>query len=135
MKTLTVEAHINNLSKVLDFIDSELDNSSCSRKTLMQINIAVEELFANVASYAYPMRTGGISIDVEVESDPGKVTITFTDSGIPYNPLLREDPDITLPAEERSIGGLGVFIVKETMDSMTYERKDDHNIVTISKHF
>ena len=97
----------------------------------MQIDVAVEEIFVNVASYAYEGKEGNCQI--EVDADPGNqyVTITFTDEGIPYNPLAKEDPDVTLSAEEREIGGLGIFIVKKSMDKTAYERKDNKNIFSM----
>ena len=135
MKTLTVKADIANLGKVLSFIDSELEKTDCGIKTGMQINIAVEELFVNVAHYAYPPGTGDVTIGIEIYDDPGMVEITFTDTGIPYDPLSKDDPDVTLSAEDRRIGGLGIYMVKKSMDLMKYERTDGHNIVTISKYF
>lgn len=135
MKTLTVKADIANLGKVLAFIDSELEKTDCGIKTGMQINIAVEELFVNVAHYAYTPGTGDVTIGIEIYDDPGMVEITFTDTGIPYDPLSKDDPDVTLSAEDRRIGGLGIYMVKKSMDLMKYERANGHNIVTISKFF
>lgn len=137
MKTITTEAKVDNLAEVLSFLDAELENADCGMKETMQIDIAVEELFVNVSSYAYSPGSGEITVSIEINSnnDSNQAVITLTDSGIPYNPLLREDPDITLSAEERSIGGLGIFMVKESMDEMRYQRADDHNIVTIIKNF
>ena len=135
MNTLTVEAKIANLGKVLAFIESELERTDCGIKTGMQISIAVEELFVNVAHYAYSPGTGDITIGVEIFDDPGMIEITFTDTGIPYDPLSKDDPDVTLSAEDRKIGGLGIYMVKKSMDLMEYERIDGKNIVTISKYF
>ena len=135
MKTLTVKADIANLGKVLAFIDSELEKTDCGIKTGMQINIAVEELFVNVAHYAYTPGTGDVTIGIEIYDDPGMVEIIFTDTGIPYDPLSKDDPDVTLSAEDRRIGGLGIYMVKKSMDLMKYERANGHNIVTISKYF
>lgn len=134
MKTLNIEAKVDNLSKVLSFIDEELDKSDCSIKAEMQINIAVEELFVNVAHYAYAPETGDISISIDFTDDPAAVVITLTDTGIPYNPVLKKDPDIGLSAEEREVGGLGIYMVKKSMDLLTYEHKDGRNIVTIIKY-
>ena len=135
MNTLTIEAKIANLSKVLAFVDGELEKTDCGIKACMQIDIAVEELFVNVAHYAYAPDTGDVRIDVEIFDDPGMVEITFTDSGIPYDPLSKADPDVTLSAEERRIGGLGIYMVKKSMDMMKYKRIDGCNVVTISKYF
>lgn len=134
MKTLTIEARIDNLDEVIEFIDSELENSGCSMKAQLQINVAVEELFVNVSSYAYTGHHGDISISIRVLDDPAMAEITLTDSGMPYDPLAKEDPDTGLSAEERAIGGLGIFMVKHIMDIMKYEYKDGNNIVTIAKY-
>lgn len=135
MNTLTVEAKIANLGKVLAFVESELEKTDCGIKACMQISIAVEELFVNVAHYAYTPGTGDVTIRVESYDDPGLVEITLTDSGIPYDPLSKDDPDVTLSAEDRKIGGLGIYMVKKSMDHMKYERVDGKNVVTISKYF
>lgn len=135
MNTLTVEAKIANLGKVLAFVESELEKTDCGIKASMQISIAVEELFVNVAHYAYTPGTGDVTIGVESYDDPGLVEITLTDSGIPYDPLSKDDPDVTLSAEDRKIGGLGIYMVKKSMDLMKYERIDGKNVVTISKYF
>ena len=102
-------------------------------KTQMQIDIAVEELFVNIAHYAYNPEVGPVTIRVEVQKEPLAVTVTFIDHGVPYDPLAKEDPDITLSAEERQIGGLGIFMVKKSMDDIAYEYKDGQNILYIKK--
>ncbi len=135
MNTLTVEAKIANLGKVLAFVESELEKTDCGIKTGMQISIAVEELFVNVAHYAYTPGTGDVTIGIETHDDPGLIEITLTDTGIPYDPVSKDDPDVTLSAEDRKIGGLGIYMVKKSMDLMRYERIDGKNIVTISKYF
>lgn len=134
MKTLNTKAKVDNLDEVISFIDAELEKAGCSMKTQMQINIAVEELFVNVSNYAYSQGIGDISISIAVHADPEMAEIILSDSGIPYDPLAKEDPDIGLPAEKRQIGGLGIFMVKKTMDMMTYERRDGKNVVTITKY-
>ena len=106
---------------------------NCSTKIQTQIDIAVEELFVNIAHYAYKPDTGPATVRVEVEKEPPAICITFIDHGVPYDPLAREDPDITLSAEERRIGGLGIFMVKKSMDSIEYEYKDGQNILHIRK--
>ena len=102
-------------------------------KVQMQIDIAVEEIFTNIARYAYAPGEGSAVIGVLAE--PGRAEITFSDTGMPYNPLLREDPDVTLAAEEREIGGLGIFMVKKTMDEMRYEYSTGQNLLTLVKTF
>ena len=130
---LTIEAKKENLPEVTEFIDLKLEEAQCSMKAQMQIDIAVEELFVNIASYAYAPGTGQATVRIEIEDDPKTATITFTDEGVAYDPLAKEDPDITLSAEERGIGGLGIFMVKKSMDDMRYEYKDGKNILQIVK--
>lgn len=130
--TLTLDAAVENLEKVLAFLDEQLEEQGCPMRTQFEIDVAAEELFVNVASYAY--ESGGqVRVDVLFEENPRAVKICFADRGIPYNPLEREDPDITLPAEQRDIGGLGIFMVKKSMDGMTYEYADGENRTTIYK--
>ena len=131
MKELTTEASTDKLDEVLGFIDEILDEWDCPMKTQTQINIAVEEIFVNIAHYAYKAHNGQARITVTRKGYDAE--ITFTDSGTPYNPLEREDPDVTLSAEERQIGGLGIYIVKKSMDSVSYEHRDNNNVLTISK--
>ena len=102
-------------------------------KTQMQIDVAVEEVFVNIASYAYTPGIGSATVRIESSQDPAAVTITFIDRGIPYNPLLKEDPDVTLSAEERAIGGLGIYMVKKAVDDISYVYRDGQNILSISK--
>ena len=133
MSELTIEAKTENLEKVLAFVDKHLEEKECAIKVQMQIDVAVEELFVNIAQYAYDSDTGMVTIQVEIQEEPLAVMITFIDNGVPYNPLAKEDPDITLAAEERQIGGLGIYMVKKTMDDITYEYKDGQNILRIRK--
>ena len=125
---ITIEAINSNLDKVNDFIFKDLD---LDPKTTMQITLSVEEIFTNIANYAYPGGTGNATVRVNCENDV--LTITFIDSGIKYNPLENDEPDITLDATDRPIGGLGVFLVKKNMDSVEYEYKNNQNILTMSK--
>ena len=134
MKELTLEAKVANLQQVLDFVDENLTSMRCPMKILMQIDVAVEEIFVNVASYAYTPNTGSVTIRMDLQEKPRAVVITFIDSGIPYNPLAKEDPDVSLSAEERSIGGLGIFMVKKTMDKMEYEYTDKKNVLKMYKN-
>lgn len=133
MNTLTVEAKVHNLNKVLEFIGDELRKAGCKMKYIMQIEVAVEELFVNIAHYAYFPRTGEVTIGITVHNDPSVAEVTFVDSGIPFDPLAKSDPDVTLDAQKRAIGGLGIFMVKKSMDDMEYEYRDGLNITTIRK--
>ena len=131
MKEIVLDAKVDNLPQLLSIIDEELENAGCSMKGQMQIDVAVEEIFVNVASYAYEDGNGSCTIHVDTDPVNTYVTITFIDEGIPYNPLAKEDPDVTLSADEREIGGLGIFIVKKSMDKTAYERKDNKNVFSM----
>ena len=133
MKELILEAKTDNLTKVLEFVDNELERLNCPMKIQLQINVAVEEIFVNISNYAYHPEIGEATIQVEVEDEPLTVCLTFIDNGVPYDPLAKNDPDVTLSAEERQIGGLGIFIVKKSMDDVSYEYKDGKNILRL-KH-
>ena len=132
-REVTMDATDANLAAALDFVGAELDAMDCPMKSRMQIDVAVEELFVNVAHYAYAPETGKITLRVTTKRDPDVAEITFIDSGMPYDPLAKPDPDVTLAAEDRPIGGLGIFMVKKTMDDMRYEYRDGQNILTIVK--
>ena len=134
MKELTVAATIENIETVTDFVDAQLEELDCPMKAEMQINVAIDELFSNIAHYAYHPETGEATVAVEVIKNPLAVEITFIDNGKPYDPLQNADPDVTLSAEERAIGGLGIFIVKKSMDDIAYEYKDGKNILKIKKN-
>ena len=133
MAELTLQASLEKLDEVLAFVEENLEKNDCPMKVLMQVQIAVEEIFVNIAHYAYDSEQGTATIRVEVGGDPFQVIITFIDQGVPYDPLQKEDPDVTLSAEDRQIGGLGIFMVKKSMDDVKYEYKDGKNILTISK--
>ena len=133
MKELTVVATVENIEVVTEFVNEQLEALDCPMKAQIQIDIAIDELFSNIAHYAYNPAVGNATVRVEVSEDPLAVVITFIDNGIPYDPLAKEDPDITLSAEERKIGGLGIYMVKKSMDDITYEYKDGQNILAIKK--
>ena len=128
---LVIDALTDNLEKVTDFVYSCLEGYDCPIKTLMQIDLGVEEIFVNIASYAYEGGAGKAEVSVDVSD--GIASITLADSGKPYNPLEKADPDITLPLAERDIGGYGIFITKKAMDEVYYDYKNGHNILTMVK--
>lgn len=130
---IEIKALTENLQELISFVDGHLEDMGVSMKAQMQIDIAVEELFVNIAHYAYAPDVGEAVISVAKDKEKNQISITFADSGKPYNPLEKPDPDVTLSAEERSIGGLGIFMVKKSMDDMHYEYKDGQNILTITK--
>jgi len=134
MKELTINATVENIPAVTAFVDEQLEAFDCPMKAQMQIDIAIDELFSNIAYYAYNPDVGPATVRVEVVEDPMAVVITFIDNGVPYDPLAREDPDTTLSAEERDLGGLGIYMVKKSMDEVTYEYKDGQNILKIKKN-
>ena len=134
MKELTTTATIENIQTVTDFVNEQLEALSCPMKAMMQIDIAIDELFGNIAHYAYNPEVGSATVRVEVAEEPLSVIITFIDNGVPFDPLATEDPDVTLSVEERGVGGLGVYMVKKSMDEITYAYKNGQNILTIKKH-
>lgn len=130
---LSLPAQAERLPEVLSFLERHLEESTCPMKTQMQITVAAEEIFVNIASYAYPSGTGMAVIRLEISSEPTAAVITFLDSGCPFDPLAKADPDVSLPAEKRSIGSLGIFMTKKLMDDVKYEYRDGQNVLTITK--
>ncbi|MCM1106028.1 MAG: ATP-binding protein [Blautia sp.] len=133
MKEMTVDATLESIPLITDFVDEQLEQLECPMKAQAQIDIAIDELFSNIVHYAYHPGTGPATVRVEVLEEPLSVVITFIDQGVPYDPLAKEDPDVTLSAEEREPGGLGIYIVKKNMSEITYEYKDGKNILRIRK--
>ena len=123
------------LDEVIEFIDEQLEQADCPIKIQMQLDIAVEEIFVNVAHYAYHPDVGEVEIKVEITENPKAAVVTFLDSGKPFNPLEKPDPDITLSLEERKVGGLGIFMVKKTMDDVKYVFVIGHNCLELTKRF
>lgn len=134
MKEMTVEAAVENIEIVTQFITGELEKLNCPAKAEMQIIVAIDELFGNIARYAYSPKIGKATVRVEIEDDPLSVIITFIDNGVPFNPLELDDPDTDAPADERKIGGLGIFMVKKTMNMVEYEYSQGQNILKIKKN-
>jgi len=131
VKSLIVDATIENLNAVNEFIDGFLEENGCTARAQMQIDLAVEEIYVNIANYAYGDSVG--KAEVTIENHNSEVMIVFSDSGVPYNPLEKADPDITASADDRQIGGLGIFLTKKNMDAVSYEYKDGKNILTMKK--
>ena len=130
-KVLTVDADVGSLEQVNAFFDNILEQADCPMKAQMQIRLAAEEIFVNIAHYAYGEGKGKAEICAFVADDVFEAR--FRDSGIPFDPLKKADPDTTLGAKERPIGGLGIFLVKKNMDEVTYAREDNCNVLTIRK--
>jgi len=133
MKELVLKALVENIPQVIAFVDEQLEALDCPMKIQLQIDMAIDEIFCNIASYAYGETPGEASVLFDYDEEKRQVSITFADSGIPFNPLEMEEPDVTLSAAERKIGGLGIFLVKKTMDDMIYQREDEKNLLTIRK--
>lgn len=127
------KAALSDIDAVTEFVGGEMEKFDCPMKTVVQMNIAIDELFSNIVRYGYPDGPGPVTVKFIAHEDSKTVYIRFEDEGIPYNPLVKEDPDTTLSADDRTIGGLGIFIVKKTMDDMKYKYEDGKNILTIKK--
>jgi len=134
MKELSIKAEMGNLGTVQDFVRTELEKNNCDFMIQMQIEIAIEEVYSNIANYAYEYGGGMAIIRCEVSGSPLQAAIQFLDNGKPHNPLIKEDPDIIIAAEDRPIGGLGIFMIKQSMDSVEYSYENSMNILTIKKN-
>ena len=134
LKEITMDAIMGNLDDALTFIDDYLDEFGCSAKSKMQVDLAAEEIFVNIAQYSYSSGIGNVTIRIGLSEDHSQVSITFIDSGIPYDPLTKDDPDVTLPVEERQVGGLGIFLIKKYTDDIRYKYAEGCNNLTIVKN-
>ena len=135
MEKITVDALLENLQAVVDFATEKLEARDCSMKVVMQTELVIEEIFVNIASYAYHPEIGPATFCMEFEENPNSVLMTFIDGGKPYNPLEQKAPDTTLSIEERDVGGLGIFLVKKNVDEIAYEYTDGKNILRMKKLF
>ena len=135
MKELTVEAIVEQIETVTEFVNAELEKLDCPMKARIQLDIAIDEIVSNIAYYAYGEKTGTVTVRIEALQEENGVQLMFLDSGVPYDPLTRQDPDISAEIEERKEGGLGIFLVRKTMDDMKYDYKDGQNCLTIRKSF
>ena len=133
MEKLKLQAIEDNLSKVTDWVETFLRQETAEEKSISEFLIAVDELFINVCHYAYGEKIGEVEFALEMREEPKRVRLVMKDRGIAFDPYSREDPDITLSAEERKIGGLGIFMVKDFMDHVDYEYRESQNIITLEK--
>ena len=133
MKELTVDAVLENIPSVTAFIDGQLEALDCSMKAQMQIDVAIDELFSNIARYAYPDGPGKATVGIEFDEENRMCSVVFSDEGIPFDPLAQQAPDTSLPLMDRPFGGLGFFLVKKTMDAVEYRHENGRNILTIRK--
>ena len=134
-KELVTAAKVEKLPSVNDFVAGLLEDTGCSPKVQMQLELVVEEIFVNIASYAYGGGEGEAVLRGRILTDPAGLELIFMDKGTPYDPLARTDPDVDAAMEDRNIGGLGIFLVKKNVDAIHYEYKDGQNILSIRKNF
>lgn len=135
MKYLTLAARLPELERAMAFIEEELLAAGCPDRARLQLALAAEEVFVNIASYAYPEAYGTVCLALSVSGRPPAATLTFTDSGQPYNPLDQPEPDLGLTAAARDIGGLGIYLVRQNVDSLCYQFVDGKNVLTLKKAF
>jgi serine/threonine-protein kinase RsbW len=135
MKELKIPAKLEYLDTVNAFFEDNMINEGFTSKDMASIYVVIEEIFVNIASYSYAPYEGDVQIELNLRKDPLEVEFKFKDTGKQYNPLEKQDPDVLLDIMDRQIGGLGIFLVKEIMDDVQYEYKDDMNILTLKKCF
>jgi len=133
MRELTLPAIVGNIETVTDFVNEYLEEVGCPMKVQMQIAVVIDEIFSNIAYYAYAPSVGDVTVSVAANKETKVLMLSFADRGVAYNPLVKEDPDVTLSAEERQIGGMGIFMVKKLMDDITYEYVEGRNVLTVWK--
>ena len=134
MQERTFPAIIESIPLVTAWIDETLEQLDCSMKAQMQIDVAIDEIFGNIAHYAYPGKEGSAKVQLDFQAEARMFSITFVDQGVPFDPLSQKEPDTSLGSEERQIGGLGIFLVKKTMDEVRYQYRDGSNILFLKKH-
>jgi anti-sigma regulatory factor (Ser/Thr protein kinase) len=133
-KQLQVRADVGNFPEVSEFVEQCLEECGCAARAKLQLLVAVEEIFVNIAQYGYPDGPEEVFVDFHLEEGLSPLAcVCFSDRGIPFDPFSRPDPDVTLSAEERGIGGLGIYMVKQSMDTVSYEYRDGKNVVTIKR--
>lgn len=132
-RELTFPATIESIEAVTDFVNEYLEEIGCPMKAQMQLAVVIDEIFSNIAHYAYAPATGDAIVSVDFDSQSGSIVLSFSDEGVRYNPLTNIDPDITLSADERQIGGMGIFMVKKLTDQMVYEYTEGKNVLTVWK--
>lgn len=133
-KELTIEAKIENVDKVISFINATLQEHGCTFDMMQRIDLALEEMLVNISNYAYPGETGKAHVAISFP-DEGVVQLDIRDSGVPYDPTKREDPQVTIPLKQRKKGGLGIYMTKMVMDEMNYEHREGVNHTILKKVF
>lgn len=137
MKEIKVNADVKNLDSVLQFMNEVIEPYNCSVEIQFQLELALEEAYVNIAHHAYPNDVGSTIIRCDVVEKDDKsnlLVIDILDQGIPYNPIEHNDPNINSSAEERDIGGLGIYMIKNSMDALSYSYENEHNVFTIEKY-
>ena len=131
-RSITLPNDIATITQLSEFVETVCEEKGLDMALTMNLNLALEEAVVNVMSYAYPDSQGDVKVDIMI--DDQKVVSILTDSGIPFDPTQKGDVDTTLPAEERPIGGLGIHLVKQIMDKVSYQYVDNQNILTLEKN-
>jgi len=132
-RELTLPATVDNIETVTDFVNEYLDEIGCSMKIQMQIAVVIDELFSNIAYYAYAPSVGDATVSIDYNEEAAEIELIFVDCGVKFNPLEKDEPDVTLSAAERTIGGMGIFMVKKLMDDIAYEYVNGYNVLIIRK--
>ena len=135
MREIKVAAFRPDIDKIITCVEEMLEDAGCPMKTVFQINTVIDEVFTNIADYAYGPKGGEATVRIEILPEPRRLWLEFSDAGIPFDPLAKEDPDVTLSAEERTVGGLGIFLVKKLMDKVGYAYSGGRNVLTMEKAF
>lgn len=133
MKELTVGASFDQIEVVTDFVNETLEALGGSVRARLQLDVAIDEIMSNIVRYAYSPGTGSVTVRLEALENPPAVRLSFIDRGVPYDPFTARQPDVSAPAEERAVGGLGIYLVRKTMDEVRYEYLDGQNILHITK--
>jgi len=133
MDPITVPAYKENLADVLEFIRSKMQAFPHQESSLLQLELSVEEAYVNIASYAYPEEPGEVTVGLKIDENPLVVTVELIDTGIQFNPLEKEDPNISLGIDDKKPGGLGILLIKHNVDQVHYQYLDGRNILTIQK--
>jgi len=131
MNTIELPAIMDNLEEGIDFILAGIEQAGVDQKMLFQLRLACEEVIVNVINYAYPDSKGSMQISYDISDN--ELEVVVSDSGVHFNPINKEDPDLSIPLEDRKIGGLGIFLVRNIMDQVEYSREDGRNILTMRK--
>lgn len=134
-KEISLAATVENLPLVNEFVEMLLAERMVSAKAQMQIELSVEEVFVNIANYAYGEAGGKATVQGKILNEPAGLELVFIDGGQPYDPLSREEPDLEQKMEDRAIGGLGIYLVKKNMDEVHYAYQQGKNILTLRKYF